>query len=194
MQRHDFKFGTAVKGSRFPGGSEYNANFVDRLFNLDGEGHGYNAVVFENDFKWPAWEQEWITTNEQMRSTLDYLTDRDIHVRGHVLLWPGWQNMPDRMQANADDEPYLRQQVFDHLEKLLGDDGENFDERGVTDWDVLNEINTNTDLAEALAGEPEYATGREFYAEVFTRARELAPDAKLYINDYITLSLKERTR
>ena len=190
MQRHDFKFGAAVKGSRFPGGREYDETFVDRLFNLDGKGHGFNAVVFENDLKWPGWEEEWITTNEQLRRTIDYLSERDIAVRGHVLLWPGWENMPDRMEENAGGESYLRQQVMNHLDAMLSEDGENFDARGIDDWDVLNEINTNTDLATALAGTPNFTTGREFYVDVFKRARELAPDAELYVNDYITLSLK----
>ena len=190
MQRHAFKFGTATRGSRFPGGRAYNATYVDKLFNLDGRGHGFNAIVYENDLKWPGWEQEWITTNPQLRRTIDYLAGRGVHQRGHVLLWPGWENMPRRMLDNAADEAYLRGQVLDHLETMLGDSGENFDARGVTDWDVLNEINTNTDLAAALAGAPGYATGREFYTEVFNRARELAPGASLYINDYITLSLK----
>jgi GH35 family endo-1,4-beta-xylanase len=186
MQRHDFDFGTAVKASRFPGGREFNATFMDKINNLDGQGHGFSAVVFENDLKWPGWEQEWVSTNEQTRRTLRYLRDRNIDIRGHVLLWPGWPNMPSRMQNNASNVPYLKQQLENHLVNFL--ETENFDEF-VKDWDVINEINTNTDLAAALRGSQGYTTGREVYAETFTRARELAPDAKLYINDYITMSL-----
>ncbi len=187
MQQHEFKFGTAMKGSRFEGGQEYNDTFVRNIFDLDGEGHGFNAMVFENDLKWPAWEQEWFTTNEQMRRVIPYLTDRGVHLRGHTLLWPGWGNMPDRMQQNGDDPAFLKQQVDSHLVELL--ETENLDEY-VTDWDVLNEVTTNTDLATALAGTPGYTNGREFYVETFDRARELAPDASLYLNDYVTLSLK----
>jgi GH35 family endo-1,4-beta-xylanase len=187
MQRHDFDFGTAVKASRFPGGREYNETFVNRINDLDGRGHGFSAVVFENDLKWPAWEQEWISTNAQTRRTLRYLSDNNIDIRGHVLLWPGWDNLPDRMEANRTNPNYLKQQLEDHLVDFL--QTENFDEY-VKDWDVLNEINTNTDLAAALRGTTGYTTGREIYAETFVRARALAPDAKLYINDYITLSLK----
>ncbi|MFK8162342.1 MAG: endo-1,4-beta-xylanase, partial [Lewinella sp.] len=187
MQRHDFDFGTAVKASRFPGGREYNETFVNRINDLDGRGHGFSAVVFENDFKWPAWEDEWISTNAQTRRTLRYLNEQNIDIRGHVLLWPGWDNLPNRMEDNRTNPDYLKQQLEDHLVDFL--QTENFDEF-VKDWDVLNEINTNTDLAAALRGTTGYTTGREIYAETFARARELAPDAKLYINDYITLSLK----
>ena len=187
MQRHDFDFGTAVKASRFPGGREYNATFVEKLGNLDGEGHGFSSVVFENDLKWPAWEDEWISTNGQTRRTLSYLRDNKFDVRGHVLLWPGWDNLPNRMEENRNNPTFLKAELEKHLVDFL--ETENFDEY-VKDWDVLNEINTNTDLAAALRGSPGYTTGREIYAETFTRARELAPGAKLYINDYITLSLK----
>ena len=187
MQRHAFEFGTAMKASRFPGGREFNATFVDLFNDLDGRGHGFNAAVFENDLKWPAWEDEWVSTNAQTRRTIDYLYDRNVHLRGHVLLWPGWQNLPTRMVENRNDEDFLLQQVDNHLVRFL--ETEDFDAK-ITDWDVLNEINTNTDLAAALRGTPGYPTGREVYAETFARARELAPDAELYINDYITLSLK----
>ncbi|TXF85696.1 T9SS type A sorting domain-containing protein [Neolewinella aurantiaca] len=187
MQRHDFDFGTAVKASRFPLGRNYSPAFVDRITNLDGEGHGFSSIVFENDFKWPAWEDEWISTNQQTRRTLEYLNERNIDIRGHVLLWPGWGNMPDRMQENANNPSYLLDELDKHLVDFL--ETEDFDQY-IKDWDVLNEINTNTDLAAALRGTPGHPTGREVYANTFKRARELAPDAKLYINDYITLSLK----
>ncbi|MEM9260782.1 MAG: endo-1,4-beta-xylanase, partial [Bacteroidota bacterium] len=187
MQRHGFDFGTAIKACRFPQGRCFNATYVDNIFNLDGEGHGFSSVVFENDLKWPAWEDEWISTNEQTIRTMQYLQDRDMDIRGHVLLWPGWGNLPDRMEDNQNNPSYLKQQVEDHLVNFL--ETLDFDQY-VKDWDVLNEINTNTDLAAALRGSTGYTTGREIYAETFKRARELAPDAKLYINDYITLSLK----
>ncbi|MTB50858.1 endo-1,4-beta-xylanase [Lewinella sp. W8] len=189
MQRHAFEFGTAIKACRFPGGRCYNATFVDKIFDLDGRGHGFNSVVYENDLKWPAWEEEWISLNEQTIRTMSFLTERDVNIRGHVLLWPGWQNLPADMEANQSNVNYLKQRVDDHLVNFL--ETLDFDEY-VRDWDVINEINTNTDLAAALAGTAGYTTGREYYAEVFARARELAPDATLYLNDYVTLSLNNK--
>ncbi len=187
MQRHAFDFGTAIKACRFPGGRCYNPTYVSKLFDLDGRGHGFSAVVYENDLKWPAWEDEWVSTNEQTIRNMQFLSEMDIDVRGHVLLWPGWSNMPDRMEENRNNPDYLKGEIEKHLVDFL--ETKNFDQY-VTDWDVLNEVNTNTDLAAALRGTPGYTTGREIYAEVFKRARELAPDAELYINDYITMSLK----
>ncbi|MEL7163563.1 MAG: endo-1,4-beta-xylanase, partial [Bacteroidota bacterium] len=187
MQRHDFDFGTAIKACRFPGGRCANTTFVEKLFNLDGEGHGFSSLVFENDLKWPAWEDEWVSRNEQTIRTMEFIRDRNVDIRGHVLLWPGWGNLPDRMEQNRTNPDYLKQQIENHLTNFL--ETLDFDQY-VKDWDVLNEINTNTDLAAALRGTDGYPTGREIYAETFQRARELAPDAKLYINDYVILSLK----
>ena len=187
MQQHDFEWGTAIAGTRLPGGRNFNRTFTEKLLDLDGEGHGFNAIVYENDLKWPGYEQEWVTTNEQLARAINYFDERGIHQRGHVLLWPGWQNMPDRMFDNRNDPAYLRRTVRNHVTRML----ETLDlDQMVPDWDVLNEINTNVDLAAALRGTPGYPTGREIYAEVFKLADSLAPDAELYINDYITMSLK----
>lgn len=187
MQEHDFEFGVAVKSCRFPFGNCSDATFQDRLFNLDGEGHGFNAIVYENDLKWPAWEDEWISSNNYVTQNIRGFGEQDLTMRGHVLVWPGWQNLPDDMEQNRNNPEYLKQRVEDHLQLMLEE--LNFDEQ-VRDWDVLNEINTNTDLAAALRGTPGYITGREIYAEIFEMADELAPDADLYINDYVTMSLK----
>lgn len=187
MQEHDFKFGTAVKSCRFRFGNCSDETFRERLFDLDGEGHGFNALVYENDLKWPAWEDEWISSNSFLTNNIRDLGEQNVFLRGHVLLWPGWQNLPGDMQANQNNPDYLVQRMEDHIREML--EVQDFDQQ-VTDWDVVNEVNTNTDLAAALAGTPGYVTGREVYARAFELANELAPEADLYINDYVTMSLK----
>ena len=187
MTEHDFKFGTAIKSCRFRFGGCSNATFRERLFDLDGSGRGFNSIVYENDLKWPAWEDEWISPNEYLTQNIANLGEQGVFMRGHVLLWPSWQNLPNDMQANRNNPDYLVQRVEDHIRLMLEE--KNFDEH-IKDWDVLNEPNTNTDLAAALAGTPGYVTGREIYARAFELADELAPDADLYINDYVTMTLK----
>lgn len=187
MQEHDFKFGTAIKSCRFEFGNCSSSTFRDRLFDLDGEGHGFNSVVYENDLKWPAWEDEWISPNNFVTQNISDLGDQGLFMRGHVLLWPGWDNLPGDLFDNRNNPDYLVQRVEDHIRLML--ETRNFDE-DITDWDVINEINTNTDLAAALAGTPGYVTGREIYTRAFELADELAPEADLYINDYVTMTLK----
>ena len=187
MFRHDFGFGSATKARRYPGGSGYTETYVNTIENLDGRGHGFSEMTFENDLKWPGWEQTWEAPNAQTLRAIDYLHERGIDIRGHALVWPGWQNLPNDLRANAGDLDYLQRRVDNHLVDFL--QTMNLDEK-VTEWDVLNEVTTNTDLAATLAGTEGYTTGREVYAEIFERARELAPDASLYLNDYVTLTLK----
>jgi len=67
MQNHSFGWGTAIVPSRFPGNRSPIETYVEKLTNLDGNGHGFNEVVTENALKWNGWEQEWVATPEQFR-------------------------------------------------------------------------------------------------------------------------------
>ncbi|NND06713.1 MAG: hypothetical protein HKN87_10065, partial [Saprospiraceae bacterium] len=60
MQKHEFGFGTAVVACRMPGNNCFNQNYLDKLLDLDGAGHGFNVAVTENALKWDAWEEQWI--------------------------------------------------------------------------------------------------------------------------------------
>ena len=185
QKRHEFAFGTAVKACRLAGNDCSDATFVDRLTDLDGRGHGFNWAVFENDLKWPAWEQEWFATNEEVAAATQWLRARGITVRGHNLLWPGRGNLPGDVDENFRDTGLVLTRIREHIAELgayPGIGGE------ITEWDVLNETVTNTRLAAGFAGLPGYPTGRELYVEVFEAAREAFPEAALYINDYVTVS------
>ena len=184
--RHEFAFGTAIKACRIAQNNCRNGIFESKLTNLDGRGHGFNWAVFENDLKWNGWESEWYVTNERVAAAVQWLRERDIQVRGHALLWPGFDNMPDDVRQSAGDTAYVMRRIRNHI-ALLGDypgiAGE------IADWDVLNETVTNVTLADAFRGQGDYVTGREFYADVFRYADRAFPEAKLYLNDYVSLSL-----
>ena len=185
QERHEFAFGTAVKACRFPGNNCANATFTDRLTNLDGRGHGFNWVVFENDLKWPAWEQSWFEEPDGIADAVQWLRARDIEIRGHNLLWPGFDNLPVDVQANASDTGYVLRRIRNHVNAIaeypgIGDE--------LADWDVINETVTNVTLANGFRGQPGYTTGRELYAEVFALADAAFPNTALYLNDYVTLS------
>ncbi len=184
MLQHEFGFGSAVVSSFFNGGSSVNAIYQQKITDLDGNGHGFNEVVFENDLKWDGWEQHWYSSQPEIASDMQWLKDRDIKVRGHNLVWPGWQYLPDDMQLNQNNPNYLKTRIKEHLNEILTYPGVGAE---CADWDVLNEITVNSDLANALAGTPGYVTGREIYTEIFKQADSLVPDAKLYLNDYVAI-------
>jgi endo-1,4-beta-xylanase len=184
MLQHDYAFGTAVVSRFFAGNNSQNETYESKLLDLDGEGHGFNWVVFENAMKWPGWENNWIASKPETANATQWLRDHDIKVRGHCLVWPGWSNLPDDIEENQDNLQYIRNRFNEHIEALLTYPGI---EGNVAEWDVLNEITTNRDLEYAFQGEPGYPTGREVYREIFEKLEEVDPDTETYVNDYVTI-------
>jgi endo-1,4-beta-xylanase len=150
---------------------------------LDGKGHGFNEIVFENDLKWPAWEQRWFSSNAEIAQDIAFLKSKNISIRGHNLVWPGWEYSPKDITASATPD-FIKKRIRDHITAISTYAGVG---RECIDWDVLNEITTNNDFANRFAGTPGYTTGRELYAEIFKQADSLLPNSKLYINDYIAI-------
>lgn len=185
MLKHDFAFGSAVVSRLFAGNNGQNNTYEAKLLDLDGEGHGFNWVVFENALKWPGWEQNWITPKPQTANAVQWLRNHGIQIRGHNLVWPGWSNMPPDIQANQGNPEYIKNRINNHIEEIATYPGI---AGNIAEWDVLNEITTNRDLEFALQGRPGYPTGREIYVEIFEKLAEVDPDTKTYINDYVTIS------
>ncbi len=185
MLKHEFGFGSAVVGCRFPGNRCADQMYLERILNLDGEGHGFNVAVTENALKWDGWEEEWIGTPEETVNAIKWLDDRDIEVRGHTLIWPGWSHLPDDLQMNKNDLAYLRTRIASRLGEMLLHPSLS---QLVTEWDVLNEITQVRDLENSFQADPNHNSGREIYQEILTQAKSLQPDLKMYINDYVVLS------
>ncbi len=184
MLRHEFAFGSAVTPRRLAGNDSYDPVYEEKILDLDGQGHGFNMVVYENALKWPAWEQGWVSTPTETANATQWLVNHGIRVRGHNILWPGWQHLPQDIFNNQNNPDYIRNRIFDHIEDLAHFPGL---EGHIEDWDVLNEITTNRDLEFALAGNPGYPTGREIYVETFQKLAQEDPTTDLWINDYITI-------
>lgn len=188
MLRHEFDFGSAILASRIAGNPDYNATYESKLTNLDGQGHGFNTVVFENDLKWDGWEQEWFVNKPELVEAVSWLKDQQLKIRGHNLVWPGTGFLPNDLPQNYDNIPYLQNRIEEHLEEIMLYPGIGTE---IHDWDVLNEITTNEDLANAFSASPDYETGRELYVEIFEKARELDPEVGLWLNDFMTMSINQ---
>lgn len=186
MMKHEFAFGSAITAARIAGNNNQNAFYENKIRNLDGKGHGFNWVVFENDLKWDGWEEEWFVSHDELVNAVSWLREQDIQVRGHNLVWPGVQYLPDDIAANINDADYIWNRINSRLEEILTYPGL---QGNIPEWDVLNEIVVNTSLEPAFANVPGNTTGRELYADIFKRVREISPETKLYLNDYVTLTL-----
>ncbi len=185
MLQHDFAFGTAVVSNRFGGGNNQNPTYESKILDLDGNGHGFNWVVFENSMKWNGWEQNWLGTKEETAAATQWLVDHNIKVRGHTLCWPGWSNLPSDLEANAGDLDYFKNRMYAHIDEMTTYPGI---AGNIEEWDVLNEITTNRDIEYSLQGLSGYPTGREIYPEIFEKLALADPTMKTYINDYATIS------
>lgn len=185
MQKHEFGFGSALVTCRVPGNNCYDATYVEKLLDLDGEGHRFNVGVNENALKWRAWENNWLGTPQQTVDAFRWFSDNGITMRGHNILWPGSDYLPDDINSNLGDIDYLRNRIDERIEEMI-----NHPELKeiVRDWDVLNEITTNRTLENAFNNDASLDNGRKVYGEIYRKINELDPDLELYINDYMVIS------
>jgi GH35 family endo-1,4-beta-xylanase len=184
MLEHAFKFGSAITANRIAGNRAQDITYQQKILDFDGKGHGFNEVVFENDLKWDGWEQSWLVTHPELVKAVAWLNGQGISIRGHNLVWPSWQYMPADMKNNQGNPSYLKQRINSHLSELLNYPGI----KGVIkEWDVLNEITQNEELAKALAGTAGYPSGREIYVDIVKKVKELDPGVQVYLNDYVTI-------
>lgn len=175
--RHAYHFGSVIVAHRLFDDTTDDAIYREKFLDL------FNQSGPENDFKWAPWAGEWSNryNAQQTLDAMQWLKDRNIYTRGHVMVWPSKRNLPNLMQdylpegdpANAD--PVAKQVVLDHI-----DDVASRSEPVIDEWDVLNEPFDNHYLMDAF--------GDEVMLDWFERARANLPQQGLYINDYSILA------
>lgn len=174
LRRHAFPFGSAVAARQLlaasPDGEAYRRT-IEELF---------SSATLENDLKWPPWEGDWGADFNvpQTLAALEWLKARRMSVRGHVLVWPGWSNLPRSITAlrgRPDAATLIPPMVLAHI-----DDATRRTAAFVEEWDVINEPYANHDLMDLA--------GPEIMRAWFQQARRNLPEAPLYLNDYGILS------
>jgi endo-1,4-beta-xylanase len=168
QQRHRFAFGTFIEPP---------------LLKKDADGDRYRAFVKEhfNYATLPAYLAEWGWLKEAGRQQslrmADWLRDQGIPARGHLLVYPGYVATPNAWRDLPAAE--RRQRIEAHFAPVIRGLGE----RGVREYDVVNELRDNIGFCDEL-GVPTGQSGLQVVADWFQKARRLAPDAALYINEY----------
>lgn len=112
-------------------------------------------------------------TKEQTLAGLRWLKQHGLHVRGHVLVWPDWNNLPEAIRAlrGTPRQSEIPERVLAHIADIVGATRELVDE-----WDVLNEPYTNHDLMDLF--------GPRIQVDWFKAARAAHSTAPLYLNDF----------
>ncbi len=161
MTRHAFGFGTCIAveaiSSKGPDADRYRAELA-KLF---------NTIVFENSLKAPRIHDGSLA---QVDRDLDWLAERRLSARGHVLVWPAFR-WNGHLRPLQDDPEALRAAIRKHITDTV-----THTKGRLVDWDVLNEPYSNTEFMKIL--------GDAEMVEWFKLARAADPDVKLYINDY----------
>jgi GH35 family endo-1,4-beta-xylanase len=178
---HAFRFGSAITAQLIAGNQE---NAVERAAYRSRVTSHFNTAVLENDLKWPFWE-EWAEWNRQATlNTLGWLSEMEMPVRGHTLIWPGHDNMPADTRGMGVAE--LRSRIDNHFAEILktGNAGGKCHQ-----WDVINEPYSNFDVQGRINGidgvlPSDGTLGNLEMVQWFERARALDPRAKLYLNDF----------
>ncbi len=176
MNEHEFGFGAAVQAFRLSDNLPQNQQYKDKVAEL------FNVATLENNLKWPFWEGEHgnLWTQAGAVAALDWLQAEDITSRGHVLVWPGRDNLPADIRQLLDAGPLStadQQAVRDRITAHIASIG-HLTAGKLEAWDVVNEVRTNNDLMQQLS------EGDGAIADWFAQARAAAPSAKLYLNEY----------
>jgi endo-1,4-beta-xylanase len=176
--------GAAVSVEQVRSAFHFGSALVMRLLVEDTpDAHAYRAKVRElfnaggpeNDLKWPPWIGEWGAAyrREQTLAGLQWMRENELHARGHVLVWPGWKNLPAAMRQLRDSpqQSEIPARVLAHIADIVSATRDWLDE-----WDVVNEPWDNHDLMDLF--------GEAIMVDWFRAARMAHPTARLYLNDY----------
>jgi endo-1,4-beta-xylanase len=156
----------------------------------------FNSLTSENDMKWGSLQPTEGTFNfANADAQVAFARARNLPVRGHTLVWhqqnPAWlfnDATGAPMTPTPENRALLLQRLEDHIRTVVSHFGAD-----VQAWDVVNEV---IDPAEpdGFRRSPWFLiTGTEYIERAFRVAREVAPHAKLYINDFSTTDEPKRT-
>lgn len=139
----------------------------------------FNSITPEDDTKWTGLqprEGNFTYTNADL--LVNFALANNMRVRGHALVWgsqtPAW------VFQNAD-RTVLLQRMQTHIQNVLTHFGAN-----IYAWDVVNEA-TDPSQPDCLLRNQWYnIIGPDYIDYAFTWARQYAPAARLFINEFET--------
>jgi endo-1,4-beta-xylanase len=159
-------------------------------------GKHFNSVTSENDMKWGSLQPTEGGFNfAAADAQVAFAKARGMAVRGHTLVWhaqnPAWLfNDPSGapMTPTPENKALLLQRLETHIRTVMTHFGDD-----VPVWDVVNEV-IDPGQPDGFRRSPWFQiTGTEYIERAFRVAREVAPHAKLILNDFSTTDEPKRT-
>ncbi|MFD1062259.1 endo-1,4-beta-xylanase [Winogradskyella litorisediminis] len=134
----------------------------------------FNSLVLGNDLKIKQWQKE--NNRKITLEALDILKKDGYPVKGHVLVWPGFNYLTKAIRENKDNPEKVTQIIESHVNSIL-----DATKGKITHWDVVNEAYTNRDL--------QTITGSEqiLYNAFLTLAKK-QPRVRRFTNEYGIIS------
>lgn len=164
--RRRFAFGSAISRTAI-----FNATY--RNFFID----HFEWATFENEAKWYSTEPQRDSENYFDADWLaDFCRDNGIRIHGHTLFWAVPGNQPSWVAGVPDSE--LQAEMEERLTSIIPRFRDDF-----LHWDVNNEMLHGSYYVSRL--------GPSIRPWMFERARQLDPDALLFVNDYNIISGNE---
>jgi endo-1,4-beta-xylanase len=149
----------------------------------------FNSMTSENDMKWDATENtEGVFTFTNADPQVAFAKANNMLVRGHTLVWhqqiPAWvfnDANGNPMTPTPENRTLLIQRMQNHIRGVVTHFGTD-----VGTWDVVNEA-IDQAQPDGYRRSPWFnIIGPEYIDIAFQTARQVAPTAKLYYNDFST--------
>jgi beta-glucosidase len=155
----------------------------------------FNSITAENVMKWATIEPVEGNFNFAPADALvAFAKSNQMRVRGHTLCWhqqvPSWlfkdANGKD-MRPAPENKALLLKRLENHIRGVVSHYRDD-----VYAWDVVNEV-IDPREADGFRRSPWFLiTGTDFIDTAFRAAHDVAPQAKLFINDYDTTEPRKR--
>lgn len=170
MDRSDFIWGCSIGAPSFFHDGKIDSTYSANLKRC------FNTAVLGNGLKTGGWCEP--ARRVATVKTFQWLEENSFRIRGHNLVWPGWKfnSRATRMMAQQDTD------LFDRFIKSQFYERMAFAKGRVIAWDVVNEPMHERDFFNCLPA------GEDIMVDWFKLAKELDPDAQLFINDYSMLN------
>ncbi len=155
----------------------------------------FNSITSENDMKWgPIHPAENTFNYGPADAQVAFAVANAMQVRGHALVWheqnPNWLFLDGNgqpMTPSPQNKALLLARLDAHIRAVVGHFGSN-----VYAWDVVNEVIDPAQPDGFRRSQWFNICGTEYIDKAFQVAREVAPTAKLFINDYGTTNPTKR--
>ena len=164
LKRHHFSWGAALNAKRIVNSEDHLRHFSE----------AFNLAVFENDLKIKFWNKP--GKKEQVLEAIRLLEEKDIDLKGHVLIWPGFRHLTPEFKKQEDDPKKITKMMDHHVADIL-----ETTKGKISRWDVVNEAYTNRDLQKITGSE-------EILYNGFRKLAKKEPQVLRYTNEYGIIS------